>query len=68
MCSVCSAVVPLALGFATLRSQAPEDAALTAGAAINGTVHRSPPSFLDADAGRTALIEWREARDRRRAR
>lgn len=56
------------LGFAVLKAQMPEQAELTADAAINGTVHMRPPSFIDTPAGRQAIVEWREARDRRRAR
>lgn len=57
-----------ALAFAALRAQDQDDAALSADAAINSTVHPTRPSFIDTEAGRRSLIEWREQRDRRRVR
>jgi hypothetical protein len=53
------------LSFASLKAQNADNAAMTADAAINGVV---PVSFLDTPNGRRALVEWREQRDRRRAR
>lgn len=57
-----------ALSFASLRSQQSDQAEWTAEAAIRGPVHTPLSSFLDTEAGRQALFEWRREQDRRRAR
>lgn len=55
-----------ALSYASLMAQDPDHSLWAAEAAVNGIIMPTATSFLDTPAGRTALVSWREERDRGR--